>query len=58
MRSAIVTGGASGIGRGLAAELACSGVSVVLANRQEELAEAAASEIRAQGGSAVAVGWT
>ena len=55
-RSAIVTGGASGIGRGLAAELARSGVDVVLADRQAELAEEAASEIRAEGGSAVAVG--
>jgi NAD(P)-dependent dehydrogenase (short-subunit alcohol dehydrogenase family) len=54
-RSGIVTGGASGIGRCLAAELARSGVYVVLADRQEEMAEAAASEIRAQGGSAMAV---
>jgi NAD(P)-dependent dehydrogenase (short-subunit alcohol dehydrogenase family) len=54
-RCAIVTGGSSGIGRALAIELAASGVEVVLADRQVELAEEVASEIRARGGNAVVV---
>lgn len=53
-RSAIVTGGASGIGRALAEELASKGVHVVLADRQVELAERVASGIRARGGAATA----
>jgi NAD(P)-dependent dehydrogenase (short-subunit alcohol dehydrogenase family) len=51
-RSAIVTGGASGIGRALAEELAGKGVRVILADRQTELAEEVASGIRARGQSA------
>jgi NAD(P)-dependent dehydrogenase (short-subunit alcohol dehydrogenase family) len=50
--TAIVTGGASGIGRGLAEELAKRGSEVVLADRQIELAEEVASKICASGGSA------
>lgn len=53
-RSAIVTGGASGIGRALGVELASTGVHVVLADRQEDLAEEAAAKIRTQGGGATA----
>lgn len=53
-RSAIVTGGASGIGRALAEELARAGVHVVLADRQIDLAEQVASGIRAQGGAGIA----
>jgi NAD(P)-dependent dehydrogenase (short-subunit alcohol dehydrogenase family) len=53
-RSAIVTGGASGIGRGLAEELARADVHVVLADRQVELAQTVAAGIRAAGGSAAA----
>lgn len=53
-RSAIVTGGASGIGRALAEELAATGVDVVLADRQVEVAEQVASGIRARGGAATA----
>ncbi len=53
-RSAIVTGGASGIGRALGEELAVAGVHVVLADRQLDLAERVASDIRARGGSATA----
>ncbi len=52
--TAIVTGGASGIGRALAEELAKRGCEVVLADRQTELAEEAASQIRASGGRATA----
>ena len=53
-RSAIITGGASGIGRALAEELARAGVYVVVADRQVDLAEQVASGIRAQGGAGTA----
>jgi NAD(P)-dependent dehydrogenase (short-subunit alcohol dehydrogenase family) len=53
--TAIVTGGASGIGRGLAEELARRGCEVVLADLQVELAEEVASGIRVSGGKAQAV---
>jgi NAD(P)-dependent dehydrogenase (short-subunit alcohol dehydrogenase family) len=47
--AAIVTGGASGIGRALAGELAKRGCEVILADLQIELAEEVASEICASG---------
>jgi NAD(P)-dependent dehydrogenase (short-subunit alcohol dehydrogenase family) len=53
-RTAIVTGGASGIGRAIAEELARGGVHVVLADRQIELAQQVAAAIRERGGSASA----
>lgn len=53
-RTAIVTGGASGIGTALAIELAAGGVHVVLADRQLAAAEAAAAAINGRGGSALA----
>jgi len=53
--TAIVTGGASGIGRALAEELAKRGGEVVLADLQIELAEKVASTINASGGRAKAV---
>ena len=53
--TAIVTGGASGIGRALAEELARRGCEVVLADLQVELAEEVASGIRVSGGKAKAV---
>lgn len=54
--TAIVTGGASGIGQALAEELAKRGCEVVLADRQIELAEEVASGIRTLvGGKATAV---
>ena len=52
--TAIITGGASGIGRALAEELAKRGGEVVLADLQIELAEEAAREIRVAGGQAKA----
>jgi len=53
--TAIVTGGASGIGRALSEKLAKRGCEVVLADLQIELAEEVALEIRASGGKAEAV---
>ena len=53
--TAIVTGAASGIGRGLAEELAKRGCEVVLADLQIELAEEVASGVLASGGKAKAV---
>ena len=53
--TAIVTGGASGIGRALAEELVKRGCEVVLADLQIELAEEVASQIRVSGGKAKAV---
>ena len=52
--TAVVTGGASGIGRGLAEELAERGCEVVLADRQIEPAKEVASTICASGGKAKA----
>lgn len=51
---AIVTGGASGIGRAIGEELALRGVEVVLADRQLELALEVARGIVAEGGRASA----
>jgi NAD(P)-dependent dehydrogenase (short-subunit alcohol dehydrogenase family) len=47
---AVVTGGASGIGLGLANGFAAAGCSVVLADVQAEALETAASEVGAHGG--------
>jgi short-subunit dehydrogenase len=51
---AIITGGASGIGRALGVELARRGAEVILADLQLEAAEEAAAEIRTAGGRALA----
>jgi NAD(P)-dependent dehydrogenase (short-subunit alcohol dehydrogenase family) len=51
---AIITGGASGIGRALGEALAQRGAEVVLADRQIELAESVADGIRGHGGLATA----
>jgi NAD(P)-dependent dehydrogenase (short-subunit alcohol dehydrogenase family) len=51
---ALITGGASGIGRALGAALARRGAAVILADLQVELAEEAAAAIRARGGRATA----
>jgi NAD(P)-dependent dehydrogenase (short-subunit alcohol dehydrogenase family) len=52
---AIITGGASGIGRALGAELAARGCEVVLADRQYAVAQGIADELTAQGKKASAV---
>ena len=49
---ALITGGGSGIGRGIADLLAALGAHVVLASRKQERVDAAAAEIRAAGGKA------
>jgi len=51
---AIVTGGASGIGRALAESLVARGATVILADRQGDLADEVASKIRARRGQAIA----
>lgn len=52
---ALITGGGSGIGRGIADLLAGLGAHVVLASRKQERVDAAAAEIRAAGGKASGV---
>ena len=52
---ALITGGGSGIGRGIADLLATLGAHVVLASRKLERVDAAAAEIRATGGKASGV---
>jgi len=53
-RSAIVTGGGSGIGRAVALLLAENGAKVVVADLKKESADAVVAEIEASGGTAVA----
>ncbi|RKZ11948.1 SDR family NAD(P)-dependent oxidoreductase [bacterium] len=52
---AVITGGASGIGRSLGKALAKRGCTVILADLQLEMALAVASEIHSTGGNATAV---
>ncbi len=54
-RIAVVTGGGQGIGLAIANRLVEEGAAVVLADVNEETASAAAKEIEAQGGKALAV---
>jgi NAD(P)-dependent dehydrogenase (short-subunit alcohol dehydrogenase family) len=54
-RVAVVTGGASGIGLGVAQRLAADGHQVAILDRNGAAAEAAASELRSQDAKAVAL---
>lgn len=54
-RIALVTGGAQGIGRGIAAELAAQGFRVAIADLNLEAATQAAKDLTAAGGTAMAV---
>jgi len=53
-RVAVVTGSASGIGFGVAEELAANGWTAIITDVDEAAARAAADRLNAQGGSAVA----
>lgn len=52
---AVVTGGGTGLGRGMAGGLAQAGALVVVAGRRQDMAVRAAAEIRAAGGKAEGV---
>lgn len=54
-KTALITGGATGIGLALALELAKEGTKVVLASTNEQRLEAAADQVRHVGGEAVIV---
>jgi NAD(P)-dependent dehydrogenase (short-subunit alcohol dehydrogenase family) len=54
-RVAVVTGGGSGIGRGIARTLGAEGMTVAVADIQESSAEAVAAEIAAAGGRAFGI---
>ncbi len=55
-KKAIVTGGAGGIGRATSLAFAAEGAAVAVIDLNEAAAEAVAEEIRAAGGTAIAIG--
>jgi 3-oxoacyl-[acyl-carrier protein] reductase len=54
-RVAVVTGAASGVGRGIANVLAAEGASVAIADIDRDAAEAAAAELRENGADAIGI---
>ncbi len=54
-RTAVVTGGGSGLGKGMASALAAAGANIVLVDVQRDLAEAAARELSERGTKAFAL---
>jgi NAD(P)-dependent dehydrogenase (short-subunit alcohol dehydrogenase family) len=54
-RVAVVTGGGSGIGRGIALTLGAEGMTVAVADLQESNARAVAAEVESAGGRALAI---
>jgi NAD(P)-dependent dehydrogenase (short-subunit alcohol dehydrogenase family) len=54
-RTLIITGGGSGIGRAIAAEASLRGARLLLVGRRLEALEAAASDCRSRGGTAITV---
>ncbi len=55
-KTALVTGGASGIGKAVALELGAKGANVVVADLREDAAQQVVEEITAAAGTAIAVG--
>ncbi|HUD27547.1 MAG TPA: SDR family NAD(P)-dependent oxidoreductase, partial [Novosphingobium sp.] len=55
-RTAVITGGGRGFGKAFGVALAGAGAHVVLVDIDGQVAEAAAADIRATGGSAQGVG--
>ncbi|WP_093156171.1 3-oxoacyl-ACP reductase FabG [Saccharopolyspora antimicrobica] len=55
-RTAVVTGGAHGIGAGIARRFAADGLAVALVDIDRERASSTAEEINASGGRAIAIG--
>jgi NAD(P)-dependent dehydrogenase (short-subunit alcohol dehydrogenase family) len=55
-RVAVVTGGGSGIGRGVALTLGAEGMTIAVADIQESNARAVAAEIESAGGRALGIG--
>jgi NAD(P)-dependent dehydrogenase (short-subunit alcohol dehydrogenase family) len=54
-RTAIVTGGGSGIGKGICLSLAQAGANIVVANRNADTAERTAREVQAMGNKSLAI---
>jgi NAD(P)-dependent dehydrogenase (short-subunit alcohol dehydrogenase family) len=54
-KTAVITGGATGIGLGIAQELSRLGAKVILASRKAEKVEAACKQLEAEGGQAFGV---